>query len=416
MTQVNQNTSPELRCFIIAGETSGDSLAAELIQATRSASPSPSPSPSSSKPISWRGAGGEKMADAGVEIVVDLPSHAVVGLLEPLKKIGFFRRALNDLVADAAAWKPDMVILVDSSGFNLRFAGRFLKAIQAAPYGAAKRPRMVYFISPQVWASRPKRATLIESHFDCLLSIFPFEKAWYADRAPGLDVRFVGHPLVDRYPDFSPPSVDAWRIRPSSDARVALLPGSRQGEINKHWPVFLETIRLLRGKGLASEFVAVAPNASAASLIRSLTPGSDLEYLDIRTGSLEESLPSADLALASSGTVTMECAWFRVPTVVVYKTSWLTYQIARRVITVDWLAMPNLLAGEEIFPELIQNDLNAHNLLAASEKLLTSVERRRSIFEALEKITSSLGDRGPGQRAAGVLMDLLNPKQSTHQQ
>lgn len=408
MTPVNQNSSPELRCFIIAGETSGDSLAAELIQATRTAS--------SSNPISWRGAGGEKMADAGVEIVVDLPSHAVVGLLEPLKKIGFFRKALNDLVADAAAWNPDMVILVDSSGFNLRFAGRFLKTIEAAPYGSAIRPRMVYFISPQVWASRPKRATLMESYFDCLLSIFPFEKGWYADRAPGLDVRFVGHPLVDRYPDFSPPPAGEWRIRPSADACVALLPGSRRGEITNHWPVFLETIRLLRGKGLATEFVAVAPNASAASLIRSLTPGSDLQYLDIRTGSLDETLPSADLAIASSGTVTMECAWFRVPTVVVYKTSWLTYQIARRVITVDWLAMPNLLAGEEIFPELIQNDLNSENLFAASEKLLTSTDTRSAIFKALDKITSSLGDRGPGQRAAGVLLALLNSKPSTLQQ
>lgn len=404
-TSQSPDTNRPSRIFIIAGEASGDKLAAELLtQLTSRLAHENKNTPQ------CMGAGGKELEKLGVHILCDLPAHAVVGIIEPLKKIGFFKRVMSDLVNAAAEFQPDMVILVDYSGFNLRFAQKFLQHIQAPPYGDRPRPEMVYFISPQVWASRPKRAAILASHFDRLLSIFPFEKKWYSEHAPELRVEFIGHPIVDRYADWD------WEKRPerlegkvSPDApHVVLLPGSRQGEVAHHWPTLFKSAQQLRQHGIVKSFSVIAANDRLKNQILSISPDCREYGIELVDSGLPENLMKADLAIASSGTVTMECAWFRVPTIVVYKTSWITFQIAKRIITVPHIAMPNILAGKMIFPELIQESLTCDNLVNEARKMLTEPPTRQKIFEELDNICMSLGEPGPCRRAAAILAASLD--------
>ncbi len=394
-----ENSTAEIRLFIIAGEASGDNLAAELIESIRILAPG-------GLRLNWCGSAGSRMRGLGVRSIVNLPDHAVVGLIEPLRKIGFFRDAMRRLVEEAVRFRPHAVIMVDYSGFNLRFARRFLGAIQAPPYGQGKRPRMIYFISPQVWASRASRAAVLESHFDRLLSIFPFERKWYESHAPKLRVEFVGHPLVDRYPEFSP------EFRPESERpqspKIVLLPGSRHGEIRHHWPVMLQAALRLKSEDPGRQFCVVVPSGEAARWIQETAPLPEASDIEIHVGNLSRHLDEADLAIACSGTVTMECAWFRVPAVVVYRTSWITYQVARRIITVPWLAMPNILAGEELYPELIQQELTGQRLHQLALQLLCDVGLRNRVRRKLDEMCRSLGASGPGRRAAEAVLSEIH--------
>lgn len=389
------------RFLIIAGETSGDTLAAEFVHAVNQALPD-------GESAEWFGAGGPRMRDAGVELLLDLTQHAVVGLLEPIKRLGFFKRLMADLTREAELFRPDAVITVDYSGFNLRWARHWLKRINAPPYGSSDRPWMVYFISPQVWASRADRAEILATHYDLLLSIFPFEKAWYAKHAPSLPVDYIGHPIVDRYP------LEKWnpkdRLSDSERPAIILLPGSRQVEIRHHWPVFVQMVRRVWDMGIAAEFSVVLPNEQAAQQLRKICPPASLEGIKLIVGDLNTHLMRADLAVACSGTVTMECAWFGVPTIVVYKTSWLTYQVAKRLITVPHLAMPNLLAGRILFPEFIQENLKPEPLAREVQSLLQNQERRQDIALALKSIRADLGQSGSCLRAAKAFLKTIHKK------
>lgn len=391
------------KIFVIAGEASGDELAAELITELKRLFPK------GSEP-EILAAGGDQLAAAGAQILLNLPKHAVVGLIEPLKKLGFFRKTLNQLVEATINFNPDIIILVDYSGFNLRFSKKFLKSFDqnSAKNSSSIRPKLVYFISPQVWASRPKRANIIARDFDLLLSIFPFEKDWYKKNAPSLNVEFIGHPLVDRYKSFHP---EQRKTSPSLlSPKIVLLPGSRVGEIKNHWPVIRETIEKINKSGLVFEITLALPNKSLVSIIKEITPDFDDLKINTVVGNLPQCLSEADLAIASSGTVTMECAWFRIPTIVIYKTSWITYQIAKRIITVPYIAMPNILANKEIFPEFVQSDLTSENLLNAVQEFVSSHAKRKNVLDQLNLICESLGEPGPCKRAVNHIISLLrNP-------
>jgi len=388
------------KIFIIAGEASGDKLAAELVAELKELFQEVS------EP-EILAAGGSHLAKVGAKIIVNLPKHAVVGLIEPLKKIGFFKKTLNQLVEATIDFKPDLIILVDYSGFNLRFSKKFLRTFNRYKSSENEnKPKLIYFISPQVWASRPGRAKKIEKDFDLLLSIFPFEKDWYEKHAPNLDVEFIGHPLVDRFRKFRP---EQKKLSPSLlSPKIILLPGSRVVEIKNHWPAILETVHKLNDSGIVYEITLALPNLELLSLVKELTPG--FEDLEMHTvvGSLPECLNDADIAIASSGTVTMECAWFRIPTIVVYKTSWITYQIANKIITVPYIAMPNILANREIFPEFIQSDLTSKNLLNAVQAFVFSYSKRKNVVDELNVICESLGEPGPCTRAAQSIYKLMN--------
>jgi len=380
--------------MLIAGEASGDLLAAELVSALRGQLPD----------AQFIGAGGAKMSAAGVELAFDLTQHSVIGISDVLKNILKFRRLFNQLLALAIERKPDVVIGVDYGGFNLRFGQAVKKYVRENPFSKWD-PKIVQFVSPQVWASRPGRADKLARDYDLLLSIFPFEKDWYARRVPKLRVEFVGHPMIGRFTNdnlrFTHGLPDGASIV-NRQSQILLLPGSRTGELKKHLPVILETLKLIQKKLPATKVKMVLPNPALVALAKSLGAN-----LDIQIGELPWALAESDVALASTGTVTMECALFGVPTVTLYKTSWLTYQIAKRIVTVNSLTMPNLLAGEPVYPEFIQNEATPENLSRAALELLQDQARRTQIKAQLAKIIASLGESGAPKRAATAILSLF---------
>jgi len=375
--------------MFIAGETSGDLLASELAMELRRKCPA----------AAFFGAGGPKMAAAGVELAFDLTKHSVIGISDALKGYFKFRRFLNQLLALAIERKPDVIIGIDYGGFNLRL-GRAIRR-QTRNSGAGWNPKIVQFVSPQVWATRARRADRMAADYDLLLSIFPFEKAWYARRVPAFRVDFVGHPMIDRIgklADHSP-------ARPSSQMSptVLLLPGSRTGELQRHLPPMLEAWKLIQKKLPDATANMVLPDESLKTLAVSMGAN-----VNIQIGNLAGALKQADVAIASTGTVTMECAFFGVPTVTMYKTSTVTFEIVRRIITVKSLTMPNLLAGEKVYPEFVQHDATAKNISQAALKLLEDGALRTKIKGQLAAIVASLGQPGAAGRAADSILSLFS--------
>ena len=380
--------------MVIAGEPSGDLLAAELVAELRAILKA------RDCEAAFFGAGGIQMDAAGVRLAFDMTQHAVVGLFEVLPHLWKIRETLRALVCLATEQRPDAIICVDFSGFNRRFA----TAVRRASRRVAWSPKIIQYVSPQVWASRPGRAFQMTDAYDLLLAIFPFEPAWYSQRVPDFKVQFVGHPILDRY--------SAWRetisnkpVAAKSPARVLLLPGSRVGELKRHLPVVIQAAAQIAATHPA-RFQMVLPNEQLLTRAKCFLTGNP--PIESQSHGLPEALAEADLALASTGTVTMECACFKVPTVAFYKTSWSTYQIGKRIVKVKYLAMPNLLANEPVFPEFVQHEANADNIAREALSLLQDVKRRESIREKLSQIVTSLGDPGATRRAAEAVAHLLS--------
>jgi lipid-A-disaccharide synthase len=381
--------------MLIAGEPSGDLLAAELVKALKQ-SPRVRANPF---PPEFFGAGGSGMAAEGVELALDLTRHSVIGVSDVLKKYWEFKRIFDQLFALALERRPDVIICVDFSGFNRRFA-HGIKEYVRAQHGSFNNwaPRIVQYVSPQVWASRPGRVYQIARDYDLLLSIFPFEKEWYAARVPQLRVEFVGHPLCDRF------NAQHLKLKvQGSSPLVVLLPGSREGELKRHLPVMLKAGHHMNSQ-VPLRWEMVLPNDELVEQARRFPAPWPLK---IQAGGLQKSLAEADLAIASTGTVTMECAWFGVPTVALYKTSWTTYLIGRQMVTVKYLAMPNLLTDEEIYPEFVQHTATPEHIARAALELLNDPERRNATRKKLAKIVESLGPPGAAGRASEAILNLF---------
>ncbi|HTA30146.1 MAG TPA: lipid-A-disaccharide synthase [Candidatus Cybelea sp.] len=369
--------------MVVAGDPSGDAIAADLVRALAAALPA----------ARFIGAGGPLMAAAGVANSFDLTADAVIGLSDALQKLPRFNRYKRELTRLAATQKPEVIILVDFSYFNQKLAHAI--RLQSC---STWRPSIVKYVSPQVWASRPGRAAHMARDFDLLLCLFPFEKDWYARHVPEFRVEFVGHPMFDRYP--------APVRKPSQVSSVLLLPGSRRAELKRHLPVMLGAAQLIAAKQ-AVRFKLVAPSEEMAALVRAFLPGTGPQ-IEIQIGQLAEALSETTIAIASTGTVTLECAYFGVPTVALYKTSLQTYLIAKQVVTVKYLSMPNILANEPLFPEFIQHQATAANLARAALELLANHDRRAEIQSKLARVIATLGGAGAARRAAAAILKLAN--------
>ena len=346
--------------MFIAGEASGDANAAALIRAL-------------GRNVRTFGAGGPKMRAAGMELVLDLTQHAVVGLVEVLKNYGKFRRIFKELVLEAELQKPDAVVLVDFPGFNLRFAAQMRK----------RGIKVIYYISPQLWAWHASRAKQIQRDVDLMLTIFPFEKAWYAKHAPKLRVEFVGHPMVER------------NHRPGirSQKLVLLLPGSREREVEKIWPVRAGVVDTMPDV----KFVAAAVDAKTAAMIRH-------PRVKVEVGKARDLMRMATLAITASGTATMECASVGCPMIVVYKVNWLTYLVGRVLGKVKWLGMPNVIAGRAIVPEFIQHEASPSRVVAAAKELIEDRAKRATMQRELASVVRTLGAPGASERAARAIL------------
>ncbi len=390
--------------MLIAGEASGDTLAAELASALLAASKRSQ----DGRVPHFFGAGGPEMAAAGVELAFDLTQHSVIGVADAAKNYFKFRRLFNQLFALAIEHQPDAIIGVDFGGFNLRFGHAIKQYVRNNPF-LKWNPKIVQFVSPQVWASRPGRANRLAADYDLVLSIFPFEQDWYARRVPKLRVEFVGHPMVGRFVSEGRvtrvPDTEKLGTRIARPSEMLLLPGSRVDELRRHLPPMLGALKLIREKLPATNAKMILPNEGLKELADKLSaPPANLE---IQIGNLPQALAEAGLAIASTGTVTMECAFFGVPAVTLYKTSWLNWEIAKRLATVKWATMPNLLADEEVYPEFIQSAATPENIAGAALKLLQDESRRAHIKQRLAEVVSTLGEPGASARAATAILGLF---------
>jgi lipid-A-disaccharide synthase len=282
-------------------------------------------------------------------------------------------------------------VLVDFPGFNLRFAAQMKK----------RGIKVIYYISPQLWAWHASRARQIERDVDLMLTIFPFEKDWYAKHAPKLHVEFVGHPLTDRFGVGASVSdaVPSARRRDGGlysreQQLVLLLPGSREREVAKIWPIMTKAVDLMPAD---FKFVAAAVDARSAATISH-------PRVTVEVGKAQELMQRAVLAITASGTATMECAYFGCPMIVVYKVNWLTYLIGRMIVTVNWLGMPNVIAGREIVPEFIQHDAKPDRIAATARELLENSARRETMQKELAAVVGSLGGPGASERAARLIL------------
>ena len=356
---------PKMKTIMfIAGEASGDAHAAALIHALGDRAQT-------------FGAGGPKMQAAGMELLLDLTEHAVVGLVEVLKNYGKFKRIFDQLVSEAEKRRPDAVVLVDFPGFNLRFAAQMKK----------RGIKVIYYISPQLWAWHARRAKQIERDVELMLTIFPFEKDWYATRAPRLKVEFVGHPLAERIQESG--------VR--SQNMVLLLPGSREREVAKIWPVMCGAVDQMPSD---VEFVAAAVDERTAVMMRH-------PRVKVEIGTARDWMRLAALAITASGTATMECAFFGCPMIIVYKVNWLTYLIGRLLVKVDWLGMPNVIAGRRIVTEFIQHEACPCRVAAEAKSLLGDAGKREAMQRELASVIATLGGPGASERAARLIFESL---------
>jgi lipid-A-disaccharide synthase len=397
--------------MLVAGDPSGDANAAALVRELAVAAPvAQFQITGDAQPLTtplapcFFGAGGPKMAAAGVELAGDLTAQSVIGLGGLIKKLPMFRRLLRELARQAAERQPELIILVDYGGFNLRLA-RVIKDYVRARTGPFFNwhPKIVQFISPQVWASRPGRARSMAQNDDLVLSMFPFEKKWFAANAPGLPVEFVGHPIFDIYPGRRRAVAPAGR-----DLRqpiIVLLPGSRRGELRRHVPVMREAAGLIAARQPA-QFKMIVPDETSAGIASALLPAGWPD-IGLQAGGLADALSAATLAITKTGTITLECAYFGVPAVAIYKTDWITYHCARQLANVKYLSMPNLLADEPIYPEFIQGRATAGNIAAATLELLADPARRDGICAKLDMVIQSLGGPGAARRAAAAILRLM---------
>ncbi|HKW88285.1 MAG TPA: lipid-A-disaccharide synthase [Candidatus Acidoferrales bacterium] len=368
--------------LISAGEASSDMYAARLAQAV-----------AAKTDARFFGMGGNKMRDAGVEIVFDASDIAVVGITEVLHRLPAVWRAWRKLEREAVERKPALAITVDSPGFNFGLARRLNR----------RGVRCVYFISPQIWAWRPRRMKWIRQRFERVIVIFPFEKEFY-DEA-GVAVDFVGHPLVDSVR--STMTREQFCAKFGLDARqqiLALLPGSRPSEIRRNLPVILEACKRLVENRSLQIVLAAAPGLGVRSFDANRSPDTPVTIVESAT---YDALAAADCAIVSSGTATVEAALLGTPMVVVYRVSGLTALIARPMISTHLFAMVNLILGRVAVPELIQEKLTADALRAEVSGLLNSPEIREQQKRDLAQVRVKLGPAGAIERAANIIVNML---------
>jgi lipid-A-disaccharide synthase len=369
------------RIYIIAGEASGDAHGAVLMREMARLVPD----------LQFFGAGGPEMRVIAGDHFLDWTQEAVVGLWDVLVKYPYFRKEFYRMYREIRQLKPDTVIFVDYPGFNLRLA-RYLRRNQFAG-------KLIYYISPQVWAWNRNRIPRMAAFLDLMICIFPFEKSLY--EASGLRTEFVGHPMLEE--------LDRHRISEPRDPKlVALLPGSRNREIRRIFPVMLEAAELLRRKDAAFHVEASAASEAGRGLMRKLSCKAGLGDVPVGLKNAYELMQRAFVGMVASGTATLESSFFLLPFVLVYKVSWFSYVPGRLLIRVNHLGMPNILAGKEIIPEFIQRSAVPDRIADVVWNLYDDPIRRANMVGEMDRVIRLLGEKGAGRRAAEAVVRELS--------
>jgi len=379
--------------MLVAGEASGDAHGASLVRSLREASPHTN--------FEFFGATGGQMRAAGVESIVDTDKLSILGLWEVGTALPKFLRAFRDLKRVAIERRPDAVVLIDWPEFNLRLA-RWLHR---------RRLRVIYYVSPQVWAWRSYRARSIRRDVDLLLSILPFEKDWYAARGM-THVEYVGHPLVGHVkPSFNKAEFCAQHNLDSSRPIISFLPGSRHKELVRILPPMLDaSARISRTRPNIQFVLVIAPNrdpSEAQQIISQRQTGSLPATLRVIHHETREALATSDAAAIASGTATLEAALLGTPMVIVYKESPINWHLLGRLIQVDNYGLVNLIAGCDVVTELMQDELNGEQL---ARELLTLLEpeRNQAIRKKMQLVSAKLGEPGASHRAAESILKFLD--------
>jgi lipid-A-disaccharide synthase len=368
-----------MRVFISAGEASGDALGAALISALKAADPE----------LVAFGMGGPRMAALGFEVKKDSKELNVNGLVEVLRHLPRLFRLKDEVAAIAIDGKPDVAVLIDVPDFNVRVA----KKLKAAGI------KVAFYVAPTVWAWRPGRVKKYAPVIDRLMVLFPFELPLW--QKAGVDVTCVGHPLLDEIPTASPAAL----IRRKT---IALLPGSRPGEIHRHFSIMLGAAKRLLGESVADRFVVpVAPTLDSAwlrSLIAAAGLGSEVELVEDRDGALRRAaIAESELALVVSGTATLETALIGRPQVLFYRLTKLSHVLTRLLMKIPDFGLPNIILGRRAVPELEQEQMSVEALVAESKRLLADRDAQASINR---EIRDRLGPPGAADRAAEVVINL----------
>lgn len=376
---------PSKKILVVAGEVSGDLHGAHLVEAIQKVHPD----------LEFFGIGGEDLKKRGMRLLHHVRSFSVVGLSEAIRKLRTALHALQELKEVMEHERPDLVILIDYPEFNLRLAGIAHK----------KGIPVLYYISPQIWAWRPKRVKLIAKRVRKMIVFFPFEVPLY--QAAGVDVEWVGHPLLDivkpslsREEAFKQLGIDPGK------KTIAYLPGSRMEEIKRLLPPMLTSATLLKKVLPKLQFILpLAPGIKETDLHPMLDKAT--VPITVVNGLNYDGMALSDLIITASGTATLEAAILRKPMVIVYKVSRLTYWVGRALIRVPHIGLVNLLAGKEIVKELLQDEVNAERIAQEALRLMEDPMLYTKTVEALTEVRQRLGEPGAAARAARIVLSLL---------
>ena len=360
---------------MVAGEMSGDAHAAGLLEALRRERPD----------LVIRGAGGPKMrtvAGDGIRDWVD--QAAVMGVVEVLKHYRWFKARFEEMLAEIKAMKPAVLLTVDYPGFNFRFAEAVRRELPET--------KVVQYVCPQVWAWKKGRIPKMRWLFDEVLCLLPFEPAVLEKEGPR--ATFVGHPLVDELEDA--------RVTTERDpGLVALLPGSRETEVARLFPMMLDVAERLRLAHPELRFAVPAANARLRAMLEEMAGRRDLGgALGIRDGGAHELMQSAACGVVASGTATVEAAYYGLPYCLVYKLAWPTYLIARMVVKIRFIGLVNILADEEVVREFVQAEADACQVVPVLERFLGDPAHREAVQERMREAVAKLGGTGAHERAA----------------
>ena len=371
-----------MKYYIIAGEASGDLHASNLVREIKK----------NDQNAILRGWGGDLMKAQGVDIIRHIKDYSFMGFTEVLMNLRTILKSISFCKKDIESFEPDVIILIDYPGFNLRIAD----------YAHNRGLKVIYYISPQIWAWKQSRVHKIKATVDKMMVILPFEKDFY--KKFDYEVEFVGHPLLDaieNYKKLSPNTQFRTENNLNDKPIIALLPGSRKQEITR----MLETMLSVKEAFADYQFVIAGAPSIPGNFYQNLTGSGEVKIVFNKTYDL---LMNSAAALVTSGTATLETALFKVPQVVCYKGSNIFYNIARKLIKVKYISLVNLIMDKKIITELIQHDLTKENLKKELGEILYNKTTKESLLSDYTELAVKLGGKGASQKAASVISAFLN--------
>ena len=375
------------RIYVIAGEASGDLHGANLINNLKT---------HAKEPIQIYGIGGDKIRATGAYGFYDLAHFHVTGLTDAIRKLPQYKAAAKSILAKIKNIRPELVVLIDNPGFNLHLAEKL----------TAMGIPCVYYIAPQLWAWNPKRITKIKKYIRKVFVVFEFEKKFYEDA--GVPVSFVGHPLKDMLETTGEVRQIKEKIGIGADGQlVALLPGSRKGELKILLPILIEAARRIADRLPKSYFALLKAPTIPKEYYQKMLAGSGL-HIDLVEKNHYEVLKASDLAVVCSGTATLECALLGTPMIITNRGTFITYVAAKAVIRIPFLGLPNIILGKPAFPELLQYDATAEKISGEALSILSNVKTRERMKRDLEEVSRRLGEPGAARRAAIEILKVLD--------